>query len=417
MELSKQIIRIFTSGSVDDGKSTLIGRLLYDTNSLFQDQINHVEELSKKRGFYGLDFSLLTDGLVDERSQGITIDVAYRYFSTPTAKYIIADNPGHVQYTRNMVSGSSDADVAIVLIDVNKGFNEQVIRHTFIACLFKTPLVVFCVNKMDSVNYNEEGYSKIEQSFLNIKGTLPDGSFHFIPISALKGDNVVSKSENIGWYDGPSLLELIEAGLSVKSSSASSTKRFSVQGVLREEAKSGIIRGVMGHMFSGSLAVGETVAISPGTQFSKVKQIIEVGSEVNHIEQGASAIIVLEDDIDVVRGSLIVGSDDLPMQTDTVTAYLCCFEDIPVKIKKRYLLRVHTAEYPCVITQVNYQYAKEFSEKNKFVDSLVMNDIANIELKFSKKISLDLFSQNKLTGRFILIDPISSSTVGCGIIV
>ncbi len=417
MEFSKKIVRIFTSGSVDDGKSTLIGRLLYDTNSLYPDQIESVEDLSQKRGFVGIDFSLFTDGLIDERSQGITIDVAYRYFSTPSTKYIIADNPGHIQYTRNMVSGSSDADVAIVLIDANKGFNEQVIRHTFIAFLFRVPLVVFCINKMDRVQFNKEVFLKIQQSFLKIKENLPSGKFHFIPLSALKGDNVVVKSGNMQWYNGPSLLELLESERGVDKKTILSAIRFSVQGVLRDEINNKNIRGAFGKLLSGVLTKGESVTIIPGRTHTEIKGIFINGNEVDQIEYGQSAIVVLEGDVDFARGSLIVNNEELPLQVNAISTYLCCFEDLVNDPSKRYILRLHSSENTCIVKNIDFKYTNDFSVKNQEVNSLKMNDIALVGLQFSKKISIDSYVQNKFNGRFILIDPVTNSTVGCGIIV
>jgi len=413
-----EVLKIATAGSVDDGKSTLIGRLLYDTKSLTNDKLEAIEKASKQKGFDYLDFSFATDGLVAEREQGITIDVAHIYFSTQTKSYIIADTPGHVEYTRNMVTGASTSQAAIVLIDARKGVIEQTNRHFFINNLLRVKDVIVAVNKMDLVNFSEEIYNDIKADFeaLMAKREYQDQTITFIPVSALKGDNVVHGSDNMPWYNGQTLLEHLEL-LDTKDIYNSGTPRFPVQYVVRPKTNEfHDFRGYAGKVYGGELSVGDDIVVLPSQTKSKIKDIYFYDEKYETASRRSSVTITLENDINVSRGDMIVKENDLPTIDKQFTATICWMDSKALQAGGKYVLQHGVNKVLAKVDVINHKINTDYSGVNAEADSLGMNDIASVSFKLNKPIFYDAFKSHRTNGSFILIDTQSNSTVGAGFI-
>jgi sulfate adenylyltransferase subunit 1 len=410
-----ELIRISTAGSVDDGKSTLIGRLLYDSNALFEDQIENIISASKKKNIEGIDYSLFTDGLRDERSQGITIDVAHIYFSTTKHKYIIADTPGHVQYTRNMITGMSNADIALILIDVNKGLNEQVKRHIHIASLLKISKIIFCVNKMDLISYEEKRFNYIREEFNLMNETLKMENYTFIPIAAMHGDNVVSKSLNMEWYKGkPILEELVLPDNTHFEGNISS--RMPIQCVMNAKQDAVNYRAYAGMVVSGNFTVGEEIIVLPIGMKAKIKSITQNGNKIDEAIKGKSVSIELDHEIDISRGDMISGIDRLPMISNEFNATICWMQEQAMSIPKKLILKIATKDTLAMITNITSKYNNDFNIVIQEPTEVLMNDIARVKLRTATPIYFERYLTNKNLGRFILIDPVSNETVAAGII-
>lgn len=412
------VLKIATAGSVDDGKSTLIGRLLYDTDSLTEDKLQAIEEKSRQRGFDYLDFSLATDGLVAEREQGITIDVAHIYFSTSKTSFIIADTPGHIEYTRNMVTGASNSQASIILIDVRNGVVEQTYRHFFINNLLRVKDVIVAVNKMDLVAYSEEKFNAIKNEIENLssKSDYKDQHLTFIPISALHGDNVVQKSDNITWYKGRSLLEHLEGLRSFKDENVSEA-RFPVQTVIRPKTETHHdYRAYAGKLYGGDLAVGDPVTVLPTASKSKIKSITFFDKNYDKAKNGASFSLTLEDDVNISRGDMLVKTGQEPQMTKELDATVCWMDKNALNVPSKYYLRHGVNDVQAKITQLEAVISTDFSGTNKDANKLVLNDIGKIKLKVSKPIFVDSYKSNKANGTFILIDPKTNNTSGVGFI-
>lgn len=412
------LLRFTTAGSVDDGKSTLIGRLLYDSKNTFEDQMEAVEASSKKRGDEHVNLALLTDGLRAEREQGITIDVAYRYFATPRRKFIIADTPGHIQYTRNMVTGASTANLAIILIDARHGVIEQTCRHSFIASLLRIQHVVIAVNKMDLVDYSEEAYLKIVDQFKEFSSRLRNiVDVSFIPISALNGDNVVDKSDKMPWYQGPSLLYHLET-VYIGSDRNHVDARFPVQWVIRPHSDEyHDFRGYAGRVSSGVFKPGDDIVVQPSGFTSKIKAIYADEKEIDEAFSPMSVAIRLEDEIDISRGDLISKPNNPPEATQDIEAMICWFSaEAPLAIRGKYVLRHTTNEVKAMVKEVKYKM--NINNLHKIEDDLTfnLNDIGRISLRTSKPIAADSYQNNRATGSFVLIDEQSNQTVAAGMI-
>jgi len=436
--LDMELLRFTTAGSVDDGKSTLIGRLLYDSKSIFEDQLEAVRQAAISLGNEELNLALLTDGLRSEREQGITIDVAYRYFATPKRKFIIADTPGHTQYTRNMVTGASTADLAVILVDVRNGITEQTVRHTCIAELLKIPYIAICINKMDMVGYAQEHYERICADFNRMKEKMRIGAeTHFIPISAKMGDNVVEKSDKMEWYGGLSLLQLLETvPIDHKTYTDGAVMRFPVQYVIRPISdRFHDYRAYAGRLASGRIHVGERVVVLPSGLRSTVKGIMqdETSLEVAYAPQSVS--ILLEDDIDVSRGDCIVAQDAAAPRIEKSFTSMCCWMgDEPLVLGKKYILRTAVSESVCMVKSIvnrldmsayfRHAGAEQASGREQLVTksgtteeiSLKMNDIASIVVRTVNPLVVDSYADNHVMGSFIIIDPDSFETVGAGMI-
>ena len=415
--LDMELLRFTTAGSVDDGKSTLIGRLLYDSKSIFEDQLEAVESASERLGNAEINLALLTDGLRAEREQGITIDVAYRYFATPKRKFIIADTPGHIEYTRNMVTGASTADAAIILVDARNGIIEQTKRHSYIASLLKIDYVVVAINKMDLVDFSEEVYNKIKEEYAHIAELLQLKNVYFIPISALKGDNVVNPSEHTPWYKGETLLHLLEQ-IPLKEGIADKAFRFPVQYVVRPQtAKWPDYRAYAGRIASGTIKVGDEVTILPSYTKSKVSRIDEGTKEIQEAQAPQSVSISLEDDVDVSRGSQIVKSADIPLTGQQVEVLVCWLNHRPLQLRQKYVIRHTTDELQGFVTAIDYKVNINTLENNNEDKAVNMNDIAKVTLKVSKPLAYDLYANNRTTGSLIFIAEGTNETVGAGMIV
>ena len=414
-----EVLKIATAGSVDDGKSTLIGRLLYDTKSLTTDKLEAIEKTSKQKGYDYLDFSLATDGLVAEREQGITIDVAHIYFSTQKKSYIIADTPGHVEYTRNMVTGASTSQAAIILIDARKGVIEQTNRHFFINNLLRIKEVVVAVNKMDLVNFSEEKYNEIKADFeqLMSKRDYEDQRITFIPVSALKGDNVVHKSENTPWYKGETLLEHLE-GLDLAAVSNVGTPRFPVQYIIRPKTDEfHDFRGFAGKVYGGELSVGDEVVALPSQTTSKIKAIYFHDKQYKTASRRSSVTITLEDEINVSRGDMLVKVDDLPTIGKQFTATVSWMDSQKLVAGNKYIVQHGVNKVLAKVDVVQHRIAPDYSGVDATVDTLGMNDIAQVSFRLNKPIFYDKFKDHRTNGSFILIDTQTNSTVGAGFIV
>ncbi|MBG0860943.1 MAG: GTP-binding protein [Bacteroidales bacterium] len=412
----KSLLRFTTAGSVDDGKSTLIGRLLYDSKSIFEDQMEHIVESSKRLGKDYTDLSLLTDGLRAEREQGITIDVAYRYFATPSRKFIIADTPGHIQYTRNMVTGASTADLATILIDARKGVLEQTLRHSYIASLLDIRHIAFCINKMDLVEYSEATFSKIKEELRELCRKLEIRNFYFIPISAKFGDNVVVASENMQWYTGKTFLRLIET-IEIKKDKSSHEARFPVQTVIRPSSKEyADYRGYGGRIAGGVFRPGDEITVLPSMFQSRISGIDGIHKKLSEAAAGDSISLTLEDQIDVSRGDMIVKSVELPQTGQDITLMTCWFNERPLKTGGKYLVRNNTNETICIIKSVNYKVNINTLEKEYGNQAVEMNDIASISIRTAKPVYYDPYKKNNITGSLILVEEGSNETVAAGMI-
>ena len=413
---NNQLLRFTTAGSVDDGKSTLIGRLLYDSKSIFEDQIKSVKQTSDRKGFENIDLALFTDGLKDEREQGITIDVAYRYFTTPKRKFIIADTPGHIQYTRNMVTGASTANVALLLIDARKGVIEQTKRHSFIASLLQISHIIVCVNKMDLVNYDQKIFNDIVSEYEHISSKMMIKDVRYIPISALEGDNVVTRSTNMDWYQNAPLLHTLET-IHISSDNNMIDARFPVQTVLRPQNDSfRDYRGYAGRVAGGIFRVGDDVQILPSGFNSKIKAINKYDKNVSEVFAGMSAAISLEDDIDISRGDMIVKTNNTPIITQDITAMLCWFDDQTARPRTKYIIRHTTNEQKAIIKEIIYKIEIDTLKRNKEDQNLNMNDICKVKLRTTAPLLVDEYNTNRNTGSFILIDPATNNTVAAGMI-
>ena len=414
---NNQLLRFTTAGSVDDGKSTLIGRLLYDSKSIFEDQLEAIEKTSKKKGHNGVDLALFTDGLRDEREQGITIDVAYRYFTTPKRKFIIADTPGHIQYTRNMVTGASTANAAIILVDARHGVIEQTKRHSFIASLLQIPHIIVCINKMDLVDYAEEAYNKIIDQFEEFSSKMLVKDVRFIPISALNGDNVVNRSTHMDWYQGATLLYTLET-IHVSSDINKIDARFPIQTVLRPQNESHRdYRGYAGRVASGILRVGDDVTVMPSGFTSNIKSIDTLGASLEQAYAPMSVSITLEDDIDVSRGDMIVKSNNKPETSQDIEVMLCWLHNEPAKPRAKYNIRHTTNEQKAMIKEVVYKININSLGRNEEDKGLKMNEISKVKIRTTKPLMVDSYRENRTTGSIILIDEATNETVAAGMIV
>ena len=415
--LDMDLLRFTTAGSVDDGKSTLIGRLLYDSKNIFEDQIQAVEESSKRRGDDNINLALLTDGLKAEREQGITIDVAYRYFATPKRKFIIADTPGHIQYTRNMVTGASTANLAIILVDARKGIVEQTCRHAFIANLLRIQHVIVAINKMDLVDYSEEVYAEIVEIFKGFSSRLDNlVDVTFIPISALHGDNVVDRSENIDWYSGPTLLYQLET-VYIGSDHNHVKARFPVQWVIRPHSdEHHDFRGYAGRVAGGVFKPGDQVQVLPSGFTSKIDSIHSADGKLSEAFAPVSCSILLEDDIDISRGDMIVKSNNPPEKGQDIEAMLCWFSDKKMTVRGKYLLRHTSKEVKAIVADLQYKININTLRKIEDDKEFGLNEIGRVCIRTSSPIFYDLYNNNRTTGSFILIDEQTNETVAAGMI-
>ena len=405
------LLRFSTAGSVDDGKSTLIGRLLYDNQSVFEDQLASVKKSKVNRSSGPIDFSLLTDGLRAEREQGITIDVAYRYFSTPRRKFIIADTPGHEQYTRNMATGASTADAAVVLIDATKGVLRQSRRHAYIASLLGVQYIVAAVNKMDLVDYSREVFERLSVDFAELAAHLQVRNVYTIPVSALEGDNVVHRSGRMPWFEGPSLLDYLEK-IPVNDASSFGPLRFPVQYVVRPDAS---FRGFAGRVASGIVRPGMGVVAMPSGLKTKVKSIVAFDGDKEQAGPGSSVNLTLEDELDISRGDMLVAEEDLPAVGNEFRAKLVWMHAEKLDLHKNYLLKHTTRSVRGRVIQIHYRVDMNTLEQGP-AEQLEMNDVAEVEIKTALPLFFDPYRQNRTTGSFILIDPASNATVAAGII-
>ncbi len=411
------LLRFTTAGSVDDGKSTLIGRLLYDSKSIFEDQYSAIEATSKRRGEEEVNLALLTDGLKAEREQGITIDVAYRYFSTPKRKFIIADTPGHIQYTRNMVTGASTANLALILIDARNGIVEQTRRHSFIASLLQIPHIVICINKMDLVDYSEEAYNKIKEEFSGFASKLDINDIHFVPISALKGDNVVDESDKMDWYKGSTLMYLLE-NVHIGSDHNLIDCRFPVQHVIRPYSDEfHDYRGYAGRVAGGAFKVGDEVMLLPSGFNTKIKQIDTFEGPIKTAFPPMSVTMQLEDDLDLSRGDMIVRQNNVPEVSQDIELMVCWFNDRPMRQRGKYVLKHTTQDAMCVIKEVRYKMNINTLHRMEEDKNIGMNDIARVVIRTTKPLFFDNYRRNRITGSIILIDEATNETVGAGMII
>lgn len=405
------LLRLTTAGSVDDGKSTLIGRLLYDTKSIFEDQLEAVERASLQRGEGHVNLALLTDGLRAEREQNITIDVAYRYFATPKRKFIIADTPGHVQYTRNMVTGASLADLAIILVDARKGVQTQSKRHGFIASLLRIPHLLVAVNKMDLVDFDQDVFRSIETEYADFTRRLGVERPVFIPMSALHGDNVVDRSERTPWFEGPTVLETLE-NADTGSRTESSELRFPVQYVIRPHQD---YRGFAGRVASGTVHAGDEVVVLPGGQTSRVRSVETTEGSLGDAVAGESAVVLLEDEVDISRGDLLVRTGEPPTSSTHVEAVVCWMTDEELEIDLPYILMHTTRQVPARVVAVSHRIDVDTLERHP-AGSLGLNDIGRVQIETAQAVHFDTYEQNRITGSFILIHPHTNATVAAGMI-
>jgi len=414
---NNQLLRFTTAGSVDDGKSTLIGRLLYDSKSIFEDQIEAVKLSSEKKGFDYVDLSLLTDGLRSEREQGITIDVAYRYFSTPARKFIIADTPGHIQYTRNMVTGASTANLAIILVDARKGLLEQTYRHSFIASLLKIPHVVVCVNKMDLVDYSQEVFDQIVLDYKAFSSKLEIKDIQFVPISALKGDNVVDRSENMPWYQGSTLLYLLE-NVHIASDLNHIDCRFPVQMVIRPHThEHRDFRGYAGRINGGVFKPGDAVKVLPSGFETKIKAIELDGEAIEEAFSPMSVVMTLEDEIDISRGDMIVRPNNVPQVGQDIDIMVCWMSQDKLRERAKFLVKHTTNECQAMVKKLHYKVNVNTLHREEEVDEIGLNEIARVSIRTASPLFYDSYSKNRQTGSVIFIDPNTFETVGAGMVI
>jgi sulfate adenylyltransferase subunit 1 len=412
------LLRLTTAGSVDDGKSTLIGRLLYDCKSIFEDQWEAIEQSSKQRGDENVNLALLTDGLRAEREQGITIDVAYRYFATPKRKFIIADTPGHIQYTRNMVTGASTANLAIILIDARHGVIEQTCRHSFIASLLQIQHIIVCVNKMDLVDWSEDRFNEIVGQYKEFASRLEVPHIDFIPISALLGDNVVERSANMDWYQGSPLLYTLET-MYIGNEHNHVDARFPVQWVIRPHSDEWHdFRGYAGRVAGGVFKPGDEVTVMPSGFQSRVKGIHDIHGDVPEAFAPMSVTVTLEDEIDISRGDMIVKQNNPPQSSQQIEAMICWFSsEANLEERGRYTLRHTTNDVKCLVKELKYKMDINTLHKLKEDREVRLNDIARVSLQTSAPLHFDRYRRNRATGSFILIDEQTNSTVAAGMIV
>ncbi|GAA2086648.1 GTP-binding protein [Aeromicrobium tamlense] len=409
------ILRFATAGSVDDGKSTLIGRLLFDSKSIFTDQLEAVEATSAQRGDEYTDLALLTDGLRAEREQGITIDVAYRYFSTPKRKFIIADTPGHIQYTRNMVTGASTADLAIILVDARKGLQEQSRRHATLVSLLRVPHVVLAINKMDLVDWSEDVYRQISDEFVDFAARLEFTDVTTIPLSALTGDNVVSRSANMGWFEGPSLMHHLE-NVYIASDRNLVDVRFPVQYVIRPQNGQGDYRAFAGQVVSGVMRPGDEVLVLPSGLPSRIKAIDTAKGELAEAFAPMSVTVRLEDEVDVSRGDMIVRPNNQPVVTQDLDAMVCWMDASAMTVGGKYAIKHTTRSARALVKEIKYELDVNTLHRNQAPGSLGLNAIGRVVLRTTQPLMVDPYQRNRQSGSFILIDEATNRTVGAGTI-
>ncbi|WP_462252999.1 sulfate adenylyltransferase subunit CysN [Ekhidna sp.] len=415
--LDMELLRFTTAGSVDDGKSTLIGRLLYDSKSIFEDQLDQVKQTSERRGSAEVDLALLTDGLKDEREQGITIDVAYRYFATPKRKFIIADTPGHIQYTRNMVTGASTANAALILIDARNGVIEQTCRHSIIASLLQIPHIIVCINKMDLVDYSEEQFNKIKTDFEDFASKLDVKDVRFIPISALKGDNVVNRSQNMPWFEGSTLLYTLE-NLHIGSDHNHIDCRFPVQTVIRPQTDEyHDYRGYAGRIAGGVFKPGDEITVLPSGFTSKIKSIDTFEGPVDEAFAPMSVTITLEDDIDISRGDMIVRTNNQPEPKQDIDVMLCWLNNKGPQPRSKYTIRHTTADAKAMIKEIRYKLDINSLHRNEEDKSITANDICRAQIRTTRPLLVDSYRKNRNTGSIILVDEGTNETVAAGMII
>ena len=412
------LLRLLTCGSVDDGKSTLIGRLLFDSKAILADTLSAITKTSQRRGMQEVDLSLLTDGLQAEREQGITIDVAYRYFSTGTRKFIIADAPGHEQYTRNMVTAASTANLAIILVDARKGVLTQTRRHSYLAHLLGIPHLLVAVNKMDLVDYSQACFEEIQRDYLDFAEQLGIRDVQFMPLSALNGDMVVERGDKLDWYQGQTLMDILETTPSAQKRHAAAF-RFPVQYVCRPQDASNPqlhdYRGFMGRVESGSLSVGERVTVLPSGLSSTVKALELGGTPLTTAETEQSVTVLLADEIDISRGDMLVKATDLPTQTKQLNATVCWLAESPLDRARTYLIRHTTRDTKAKVADIAWRVDVNTLDKQP-VNQLAMNDIANVTFKLAQPLFVDAYADNRGTGAFIVIDESTNHTVGAGMV-
>ena len=413
-----EVLKIATAGSVDDGKSTLIGRLLYDTRSLTEDKIEAIKKSSEQRGYDYLDLSLATDGLVAEREQGITIDVAHIYFSTPNKSYIIADTPGHIEYTRNMVTGASTSQVSIILIDARKGVIEQTYRHFFINNLLRIKNVIVAVNKMDLVDYSEEVFNRIKKDFkeLNAKSTYKEQQLSYIPVSALKGGNIANKTDAMPWYKGDTILGHLDK-LETSDVYDGGQFRFTIQSVIRPKTKEfHDFRGYAGKIYGGSLKVGDNITVLPSLTQSKIEEIYFFDKTYNEAVAGSSVNITLEDDINVARGDMLVKTDELPKIEKQINATVCWMDSKQLRPGAKYIVQHNSNKVLSKIDAIKNIVSTDYTGLVDSNNKLALNDIGEVDIKLSKPLFFDSYKDNKYNGAFILIDTQTNTTAGVGFI-
>ncbi|HVA98335.1 MAG TPA: sulfate adenylyltransferase subunit CysN [Bacteroidia bacterium] len=415
--LDMELLRFTTAGSVDDGKSTLIGRLLYDSKAIFDDQYEAIKQTSEQRGEEYVNLALLTDGLRAEREQGITIDVAYRYFATPKRKFIIADTPGHIQYTRNMVTGASSANLAIILIDARKGVIEQTCRHAFIASLLKIPHIVVCINKMDLVNYDVKVFNDIKKQFEKFASKLGVADIHFVPISALNGDNVVDRSTNMDWYKGSSLLYLLET-IHIGSDNNLVDCRFPVQYVIRPHSNDyHDYRGYAGRIAGGVFKKGDTVLALPSGFTSKIKSIDTFDGPVEEAFAPMSVTLTLEDEIDISRGDMIVRENNKPEISQNMDVMICWLNEKKLLLNGKYAIKHTSKEARCIVKEIKYKIDINNLHRIENDKEIGLNEIARISIRTTQPLYYDKYSRNRITGSIILIDEATNETIAAGMIV
>lgn len=410
-----ELLRFITAGSVDDGKSTLIGRLLYDSKSIFEDQLSSITNTSHKRGMKDVDLSLLTDGLQAEREQGITIDVAYRYFATPKRKFIIADTPGHEQYTRNMVTGASTANLAIILIDARKGVLTQSRRHAYLASLMGIPHLVVAINKMDLVDYSSDVVKEISQEFAEFAAKLGLDNIVYIPMSALNGDMVVERGDNLSWYKGSTLMEVLE-NTPIDNDINLEDFRFPVQLVCRPKTKEfHDFRGYMGRIESGQITVGDKVTVFPSGLSSRIKEIVTYNGLLDNAIAPQSVTLTIEDHLDISRGDLLVKTENAPRVSKKINTILCWLSETALDPKRKYLLKHSARIVKAGVSKIDYRVDIN-TLNHETVDTLKMNDIGCVELNVQQPLACDDYQKNHATGSFIVIDEASNNTVAAGMI-
>jgi len=415
MNDTTQLLRFITAGSVDDGKSTLIGRLLYDSKSIFEDQFSAISKTSEKRGMAAVDLSLLTDGLQAEREQGITIDVAYRYFATPKRKFIIGDTPGHEQYTRNMVTAASTANLAVILIDARRGVLTQTRRHTFIASLVGVPHIVVAVNKMDMVDYSQQRFDEIVAEYRQFAAQLNLHEVTFIPLSALVGDMVVERGEAMDWYQGPTLMDKLESVV-IDQDVNTRDFRFPVQWVCRPQTgEHHDFRGFMGRIEAGQVAVGDEVTLLPAGRTTRVKDIVTYDGSLKTAAAPQSVALTLTDEIDISRGDMLVKAELMPTVAQQFTAMLCWLSETPMDKNRKYIIKHTSRVVKCLVSSLDYRVDVNTLEHHEN-PTVNMNDIAHVTLKTQKPLVFDSYTRNRATGSFIVIDEATNNTVPAGMI-